>query len=290
MFFPYMVTLIHGYRSDFFTYKKNANTSITLSGKMISIKNCDSEMDMEYFIPLVVFSMMPIDTPAESLKAQFIITRTYLEYISKDNNTINAEDLSLSYTTYDELEKKWGQDYETNYSYTMELLKDTCGQKIYYNDQLICPYYHELSAGITNDGEFPYLKSVDAAYDRESEKFINTFYFTKDELIQKLNGCIEAGEKIDFENSIKINNEDNNVYVRSVTIKEQTIPCQDFVKMLNLSSHSFTISPFEDGIKIVCQGIGDGLGLSVNSSISMAEKGENYTTILNYFYKDTIIK
>ena len=177
-----------------------------------------------------------------------------------------------------------------NYSYTMELLKDTCGKKIYYNDELICPYYHELSAGITNDGIFPYLKSVDSSTDKESEKFINTFYFTKDELIQKLHGCIEAGDKIDFENSIKITTEENNVYVRSITIKDQTIPCQDFVNMLGLSSHAFTISPFEDGIKIVCQGMGDGLGLSVNGSISMAQSGDNYTTILEHFYNGIKIK
>lgn len=285
IFFPFIVTICNLDKVDTTIY------SPQLYGKSVVINSSGQSIDVEMFVPLVVYSMMPVDYDKEILKSQIVIIRTYIIYKLGQNNNINADDLALPYTTYSELEKKWGKKYEKNYNYTMKLLTETNCETIYYNNEVICPYYHEISAGVTNTGEYPYLQSVEVDSDKEAEGFMNITYLTLEEMKEKLNKNInEDVNPEDIFDMIKINYEDNGKYVRSVTIGDNTIAAGDFAKDFNLPSTAFNIENFSGGIKITCKGKGDGRGMSISGAVNMAQEGKKYNEILSYFFSDIEIR
>lgn len=262
-------------------------------GKNVIIRNNDKtlEMDVEMFVPLVVYSMMPVKYEKEALKAQMVIIRTFILYKMGDNNTINADELTLPYTTYSELEKKWGKNYEKNYNYTMKLLVETNCEAIYCDSKYICPYYHELSAGVTNSGEEPYIKSVDSAYDKDSKEFLKIAYFTIEDVREKLKNIVTSDiSDEEFINSVKANYEENGEYVRTVTVMNSTILAKDWATIFNLPSQAFSIESFSGGFKMSSKGIGDGKGLSVNGALKMAKDGSGYRDILKYYFYNIEIR
>lgn len=285
IFFPFIVTMFKLDKVDTTIY------SPELYGKSVVINSSGQSVDVELFVPLVVYSMMPVDYDKEMLKSQMVIIRTYIIYKMGKNNRINADDLNLPYTTYSELEKNWGKKYEKNYNYTMKLLTETNCETIYYNNEVICPYYHEISAGMTNTGEYPYLKSVEVESDKKAEGFMNITYLTLDEMKEKLKDYLSEDVKNeDIFGMIKVNYEENGQYVRSVNIEENTIAAGDFAKDFQLPSTAFTIENFSEGIKITCKGKGDGRGLSISGAAAMAAEGKKYNEILSYFFSETEIR
>lgn len=262
-------------------------------GKTIVLNsgNEKESLDVEMFIPLVLYSSISDEYEEETLKSMIVIFRTYILYSMGENESINAEDLGLPYTTYSELEKKWGKKYEKKYMNTMKLLKETNNKAIYFNNELIYPYYNEVSAGITNVGEFEYLKSVEAGWDKEAKNYENIFYFTGEEICKILKEKYEINiENMDLVSKIALNMEENGVYVRSVSAGEKVIGSEDFKEIFSLSSTAFTFEAFSDGYKFVTKGIGNGKGVSIYSADLMAKEGKRFDEILSFFYYGIEIK
>ena len=187
--------------------------------------------------------------------------------------------------------KKWGKKYEKNYNYTMKLLCETSKEVIYYNGELICPYYHELSAGVTNSGEYKYLKSVDSSIDKENSKFLNISYFSAEDLIEKLKDVIkEDASTENISSKISVNYEDNGEYVRSVNVGDNVMLMNDWQKIFELQSAAFSIEEFSGGIKITSKGKGDEKGLSINEALELAKDGKGYRDILKHYFTNVEIR
>ena len=287
MLFPFSITMYKMESQKIKIYKPD------MLGKNV-VLNAGTEketLDVEMFIPLVLYSAISDEYEEETLKSMMVIMRTYILYSMGENDSVNAEDLGLPYTTYSELEKKWGKKYEQNYMNTMKLLKETNNEVIYYNNELIYPYYHEVSAGITNVGEFEYLQSVESAWDKNANNFENTFYFTGENICKILKEKYEVViENSDLTSKINLNMEENGKYVRSISVGEKVIGSEDFKEIFGLSSTAFVFEVFSDGYRIVTNGLGNGKGLSIFGANSMAKEGKTYGEILTYFYKNIEIK
>ena len=287
MLFPFGVTMYKMESGKVKIYKPD------MLGKTVVLNSGEEKesIDVEMFIPLVLYSAISDEYEKETLKSMIVIFRTYILYSMGENESINAEDLGIPYTTYSELEKKWGKNYEKNYMNTMKLLKETDNKVMMFKDKLIYPYYNQVSAGITNVGEFEYLQSVDASWDKNTENFENTFYFTGNEICKILKEKSEVSiENSDLVSKIILNMEENGIYVRSVTVGEKVIGSEDFKEMFSLSSTAFTFETFSDGYKFVTKGIGNGKGLSIFSTEEMAKEGKTFDEILKFFYYGIEIK
>ncbi|MBQ3583434.1 MAG: SpoIID/LytB domain-containing protein [Lachnospiraceae bacterium] len=285
--FPYFVTITNLEKADVRIFKPE------MSGKTVIISNGSEkmEMDVELFIPLVLYSVMPEGYEEETMKAMVVIIRTYIIHKMDGNETINAETLGLPYTTYVELEKKWGTEYEETYNYTMKLIENTNHQIICYEGNAIYPYYHEISAGVTNAGEYGYLKSVESREDMQAEGYLSVLYFTTDNITQKIkeNLNIDLSGKNPAE-EIKLNMEENGEYVRSVSVGETVVGAEDWQKMFELPSTAFTFEAFSDGYKMVAKGKGCGKGLSIYGAEQMADDGKSYKEILQYYFSDVEVQ
>lgn len=287
MLFPYSITMYKMESGKIKTYKPD------MLGKTVVLNtgNEKETMDVEMFIPLVLYSAISDEYEEETLKSMIVIFRTYILNMMGKDNSINAENLGIPYTTYTELEKKWGKNYEKKYMNTMKLLKETGNKMIFFNNELIYPYYNELSAGITNVGEVEYLQSVDASGDKKAKKFENIFYFTGKDICKILKEKYEINiENVDLVSKITLNMEENGVYVRSVSVGEKVLGSEDFKEIFSLASTAFTFEAFSDGYKFVTKGIGNGKGLSIFSADLMAKEGKKYEEILAFFYYGVEIK
>lgn len=59
---------------------------------------------------------------------------------------------------------------------------------------------------------------------------------------------------------------------------------EEFRKKIGLPSSDFTIAIRDEKVRIVTKGQGHGFGLSQYTAEKMAERGNGYEEILNYFF------
>ena len=270
--------------------KKTAsfNTEENIS---VTIKDADNNeektLDLEEYIIGVVAGEMPASFEVEALKAQAIAARSYA--LSKMNSSTTSYDLLTDvtnqvYITKEEMQEKWGLDYEYYYNRIKDAVLKTKDMVMEYDGNVISAYYFVMSNGATEDvslvfGESKdYLQSVDSSWDENVKNFIVTTTFTKEEFCNKLSISCE-NITIDKINRSKTNRVDK------IVINNKEFKGTTFRSLLGLRSTDFTIS-INDDVTITTKGYGHGVGMSQYGANEMAKTGADYTEILKHYYKD----
>ncbi len=271
------------------------------SGKTIIINSGSQtiNMDMEDFIPCVLVNQLSIDAPAEALKAQAVVIRTYILNIMGKETDINAKELKLPFTLYEDLRNIAGEQYSEYHAKLKAAAKDTMGQTIRYNGNLITPYFHSISAGMTRNSSealssdtLPYLVSVKSPYDTSSENYISIIYMEKADFVnalKKYNEDIAISNDNPLE-SCQVLNRCSAGYISSIQLGNLTFTGDEVQKIFSLASPYFEIENYENQIRIICKGNGHGLGLSIFGSIAMANEGKTYLEILTHYYTGVTVE
>ena len=260
----------------------------------VTIKDADSSeettLNLEEYIVSVVAGEMPASFAEEALKAQAIAARSYA--LSKINSATTSYDLVTDitnqvYITPEQMQEKWGSDYEYYYNRVKKAVEDTKNLVMEYEGEIISAYYFAMSNGYTEDvslvfGENrDYLVSVDSTWDEGVKNFTTTTTFSKQDFCTKLN--------IDCTNIVIgdiVRSETNRV--NTITINDQEFKGTTFRTLLGLRSTDFTID-ISDDVKITTKGYGHGVGMSQYGANAMAKNGSNYEEILHHYYKDVDI-
>lgn len=260
----------------------------------VTIKDADSSeettLNLEEYIVGVVAGEMPASFAEEALKAQAIAARSYA--LSKINSATTSYDLVTDitnqvYITTEQMQEKWGVDYEYYYNRVKNAVEDTKNLVMEYEGEIISAYYFAMSNGYTEDvslvfGENrDYLVSVDSTWDEGVKNFTTTTTFSKQDFCTKLN--------IDCTNIVIgdiVRSETNRV--NTITINDQEFKGTTFRTLLGLRSTDFTID-ISDDVKITTKGYGHGVGMSQYGANAMAKNGSNYEEILHHYYKDVDI-
>lgn len=260
----------------------------------VTIKDADSSeettLNLEEYIVGVVAGEMPASFAEEALKAQAIAARSYA--LSKINSATTSYDLVTDitnqvYITPEQMQEKWGGDYEYYYNRVKKAVEDTKNLVMEYEGVIISAYYFAMSNGYTEDvslvfGENrDYLVSVDSIWDEDVKNFTTTTTFSKQDFCTKLN--------IDCTNIVIgdiVRSETNRV--NTITINDQEFKGTTFRTLLGLRSTDFTID-ISDDVKITTKGYGHGVGMSQYGANAMAKNGSNYEEILHHYYKDVDI-
>ena len=162
-----------------------------------------------------------------------------------------------------------------------------------YNDTLIDPLFHRASTGKTRKGDdnHPYLQPVECKRDVEAEGYLSVNELSKEDFAGKINQI--AGDvpvKADqIPGSIQIISRDEGGYVGQIQIGTKTYSGEDIQRALGLPSTSYSFEEYEGRIRIVCQGIGHGYGMSQFGAKCKADEGWTAEKILSYFYKNIVI-
>ncbi len=155
---------------------------------------------------------------------------------------------------------------------------------------LINPFYHLNSGGFTIPAEYvwdkeqTYLTSIVDEYASEGQNFSWKTLIPAAEwqtyLINK--GLKSASSKLHKNLLIK---QDKN-RISEYKVGDDAIKLYTIMSDWGWKSSYFTMSLDKGVISVKGNGLGNGVGLSVESAKVMASKGYIYSDILNYFYKD----
>lgn len=254
-----------------------------------------ADTDVEVFVPGVLAAQISASNEPEMLKAQAVIVRTQIYKMMEEQGITNLEAKHLSqYMSLSEMEKVWGyhkmQEYYEKYKKAAE---ETSGIVMKYQGKYIEPSYHAVSNGNSRNGnqvyhseDYPYLQQVENPYDILLENYIKVTMFDKKEMAEKLSAAL-GGEKLSEDLMSQITcEEDDAGYGIKIKIGDHVMAGEEFRRILELNSACFELDEVDGKIRITTKGLGHGIGLSQFNANEMAKNGDDYQTILSYYFKN----
>ena len=239
-------------------------------------------------------AFIPAEYSEESMKAVAVMLRTFVinEFETRKVQEMNIEDLDVPYVFLDSVKNVLGDDvfYKTLEKYR-EAVDETKGKVITYEDKLIVPLYHMVSAGSTRTGadvlakDVPYLRGKESSQDVESSEFLKIVEMEKTEYESALKEVF--GNEV---NNVDISATDDAGYVTVMSNGEKMVSGEEIANILDLNSSCFFIDENDEKVKIVTKGQGHGLGLSIYGAWNMAKDGKDYIEILKYYYEGVEIE
>lgn len=259
---------------------ENAITLYKSNGKILNLTI------NEYLIG-VVAGEMPASFNIEALKAQAVVSRTYLLKRIKNNNIIIDSTMQQVYKDNNELKNMWKNDFDKYYNKIKKAVLDTDKIAIYYNGDYIDALYHSTSNGYTLNSEnvwsnaIPYLKSVESKWDLNASSYLKNT--NKDiAYVLSLFG-------IDDINKIQIVSRDDTNHVKEIKVGDKIYKGTSFRSLLKLRSTDFDIIVNDNSVVFITRGFGHGVGMSQYGANGMANEGYNYIDILNHYYTNVSI-
>ena len=236
-----------------------------LLGNVNRTAETEEDADMLFCI---VAKEISADAPEECIKAQCVIARTNLKAAEE-----MGTELPGSMTT-SELQELWGDYFSEAEGKIREAIQETDGETLQYRNHYIYAAYHAVSAGNTRnmeelypDSDMPYLSGVACYEDAQAPDYLSVLYLDQE---------------------ITIEEKDSAGYVTKAQMNGKSYTGEELRGELGLKSANFNVTELEPGkIRIVTKGHGHGFGLSQYTAQKMAEKGENYRKILQYFFPGT---
>jgi stage II sporulation protein D len=287
-----------------FSNNNKRNHSLALEAMGLNIyyeKNgTRQKLDFDQYLIGVVAANMPSGYNIEALKAQAVVSRTYALYnislLTEDNpnkKEFTTSELGLSYISPEEMETYWGsENYLKNFTKLENCVYGTKDEVIVYKDSLILPVFFGTGTGFTRNAheawgvDLPYLISVPSKDDVTSIHYLKITEYAPEELIGLLKQAypsFESGEKTIFEDII-ISGRDSTGYVTEIKLGNISLSGEEFARTLGLNSNHFYIEDYEGKARIICTGVGHGVGLSQYGANAMAEQGISYDKILTHYY------
>ena len=292
---PFILTLILS------SNKKAYNSLEAMNFNIYYEKNGAKEkLDFDQYLIGVVAANMPAGYHLEALKAQAVLSRTYALYnvalLSEENShksDYTTSELGLSYIDPEEMEQYWGSDHYIMYFTKLEnSVFATKEEVLTYKDDLILPVFFGTGTGYTRNSreawgvDIPYLVSVSSKQDVTSIHYLRITEYDVRVLVgllRQVYPSIDISEKTFFQDII-ISNRDSVGYVTEIDLGNLTVSGEEFAKVLGLNSNHFYIEDYEGKARIICTGVGHGVGLSQYGSNAMAEDGYTYDKILTHYY------
>ena len=313
---PCAMTFIFGLFNADIQIGKNGNSleNRQLGKKvLIEINGLYKSMDVEEFVLGILPGTIPADYDDEALKVQAVLIRTNVLKEMQEKNTEDAADLSYRYITVEERITLWGErNYEKYEGRFEKAVAQTAGQVVEQENSLIMALYHEVSIGKTASAkeilgeDISYLQSVESSQDVEAKHYMNIVSYTWQELQERNSGVEETESKSDEDIQKNAENEseaDNdmgtqgasvevlikesteNGFVRQLSVGGTTYTGDEAMQCFGLTSTNFYVEEVEGGIRFICLGKGNCLGVSLYGANRMALEGKSMDDIIKYFYK-----
>lgn len=253
------------------------------------------------YILHVVAAEMPASFEREALKAQAVAAFTYAVYRkggTPDNSHEGCElctDSSHCKAYADDayLRSLWGEDYNYYYSRVKEAVDEVYGHYMTYQGQPIAAVFHALSAGVTESAvnvwghEYPYLVSVDSAWDKKVSGYETTVTVTEKEFKSIMRAynrdCDLSDHPEEWVGKIRRSESGG---VRTMEIGDLVLAGTRVRALFDLRSANFTVKYRDGTFTFTVHGYGHGVGMSQYGADRMAEEGATWQEILHHYYTD----
>lgn len=252
----------------------------------IEVEGEKEPLSLEEYVKGVISAEMPVVYDLEALKAQAIAARTYvLKSTNYGQIPIEASTRKQVFKNEQQREEGWKENTKEYEAKLEKAVKETKGQILTFNDELITAMFHASSNGQTESAEnyggtaYPYLQSVSSP-----EEAITTVSFTIAELNEKLSSSFTVQQ---WANAEMIKNSSGRVETLKVGNKQWS--GREVRTLLELKSTDFRIGIKEGNIIFTMSGYGHGVGMSQVGANELAKKGSNAEDILAHYYKGTTL-
>jgi stage II sporulation protein D len=236
-------------------------------------------MPVKDYVISAVMATMPVSFHEEALKAQAAAIHTA---VIRETVKNSEEDFDIDVgfmKTFGEAQGRafYTDGYKAAYEKIAAAVDETLPYIIMYESEPIAAAYFSCSAGLTENTDIPYLKSVES--DETDSR--TTVTFTEAELRARLQteADIELGE-------IEITERSGAKTVIKMKIGKSTLDGQTFRKILNLKSAAFYISENNGEYRITMLGQGSFIGMSQYGAEAMAQAGSSWQEIIEHYYTD----
>lgn len=257
---------------------------------LLEVNGLYKSMDVEEYVLGVLPGTIPADYDMETLKMQAVLIRTNVLKEMQEKGTEDAADLSYHYMTVEERIELFGeQNYEKYERKFEQAVINTAGLVVKSENTLIMALYHEVSIGKTADAkeilgeDISYLKSVDSSQDVEAKHYMNLVLYTWKELAE----CLKLPEEKECKAEVTESTE--NGFVKQLSVDDKVYTGDEAVKQFGLSSTNFYVEKYGEGIRFVCIGKGNCLGVSLYGANRMALDGKKMEEIIRYYYQGVSI-
>jgi len=273
---------------------KNTNNKFNfVSNMIVRVKKENGEIievPFEEYTLGVLAGEMPVSFELEALKAQAVAARSYvlkkMEQNKNENYDILDTVMNQVYVSDENLKEKWKDKYEENINKLKRAIKETTGEYLTYNDEIVEAFFFSTSTGKTENSEdvfvqaLPYLRSVDSNWDSKvSPVFNETINMSLEEFYQKLN--LNYNDSL----NIEITETTSTGRIKKIKINNKEFSGNEISNSLNLRSTFFDIKQIDDSIYITTTGYGHGVGMSQYGAHGMAKEGYTYDQILKHYYQ-----
>lgn len=231
--------------------------------------------------------------PMESVKAQAVVARTYALYEKK-----NRKDPRYDLESTVKSQVYGGIDSEDDLA--RKAVKETEGEVIYHNGEIIQSLYHSSCGGKTEAAaevwgkDIPYLRSIKDPHCTEAPNYFWQYNIDLNDLRKRL---MRFDGDIGEIESVSIAKRSATGRVTGISVRHGNgsvlIAGKDFREALgyeNLRSTDFTLKIKGDSVYFAGSGGGHGVGMCQWGAKGMAEEGKSYRDILNWYYPGGIIR
>lgn len=254
------------------------------------------EVDIEEYVAGVLGGEINNDWPEESIKAQAILTRTFvMEFLTDKTSKYEGADVSTDI----EEAQAWGEE-EVN-GRIQKAVKDTEGLVAVHDGQYIKAWFHSHAGGKTatakeglafKEEEPPYIKSVESPDSQKAppEDAQWTAEFTKQEVINAAN---KTGANMNSLNEIHVGKKGPSGRTITLAIDGTEVSAPELrVALDSTKMKSTLLSNLQvQGDKVVMRGkgYGHGVGMSQWGAYGMAENGKTAEEIIKHYFQDVNI-
>ena len=290
LFIPF--TIVNFYEID---EKKEIKLEYVFSTIIRVKRNVTGEIEQvpfEEYIVGVLAGEMPIYFEKEALKAQAVAARSYalkrMEYNSGNDYDVVDSIMNQVYLDNDYLKEAWGENYIDNINKLREVVNETSGEYLVYDDEVIDAMFFSTSNGYTEDAmmvfniDLPYLQSVKSAWDEDtSSAFRTTKSVSANSFYESLG--LSYSDILDA----KIIKRSSTNRILSLSINDVEFSGRDLYNKLGLRSTDFSLKKEGNNIIINTTGYGHGVGMSQYGALGIAKEGYTYDEILSHYYTGT---
>ncbi len=246
-----------------------------------------NEVPLEIYVERVVSGEVYPDWPAEALKAQAVIARTYALY-ERDRHRADAFDLEGSV-----LSQRYAPGTVTGP--ISEAVRATSGEFLSYRGTPILAAFHSAAGGQTAAAEevwgepLPYLRAVDSP-DEECPDYFWSYEIERAELLEALRaaGFVPArGE------GIRVVERTSSGRVAALEIAGVELSGRSLRQVLGgraIRSTLFEVRTEGSRVRFLGSGAGHGVGLSQWGARQMARDGRSYREILAHYFPGTSLR
>ncbi len=289
---------------------KNSGKETLISSDCKEVTILDSEtkdvaiMDIKDYMIWNVLAQMPATFEKEALKAQAVLSHTYIlnRYLSeKENPTdsllgaiISTDDAVYPKTfTTDEAKEYYGDKYESALENVTAAVEEALNEICVYDNQPIVVAYHTISCGKTESSkdiwgeDVPYLVSVDSSSDKEADGFSKTVTVSAEDFKKNAEETFSVTLSENIDEWIEITKKTDNGTPVKISVGGKEINASELCTALDLSSQHFEVEVKDESLIFKTEGLGHLVGMSQFGANSMAKEGKSYGEILAYYFPGT---